>query len=250
TFNRLDIDNLKQKIINIAKGKTAELLFRFFCVHNNINVDFNACSTPFYQKDNRDFVCEKYEWDIKNNFVYHHSPTIHLSEKYINLPALIPDHHAHDQWSKRDQLYINGTSGVRYLFTFLKNADYYKKGENFIELHLTGEQEQKLCSVYLEYYKQHNPSAAPFTENEFWNLLNIQEKLFSVVHYPQLVITSYADNNHWNLFTSSGPGIKTYCGRLLTTKINNRNTPVRNLPSFLSLFPHLNNELKLAELRR
>jgi len=70
TVDRMSIPNEKQRALNIAKGKVAEALFKFFCNNNNLNPDFDTCTTPFWTVDKRDFILDSCEWDIKNNFIY------------------------------------------------------------------------------------------------------------------------------------------------------------------------------------
>ena len=70
TIRRVGNQSLDKAILNIFKGKLAEALFRYFCENNEIPADFDACSTPFWQVGNRDFILNGKEWDIKNNFVY------------------------------------------------------------------------------------------------------------------------------------------------------------------------------------
>ena len=66
TIDRMRLRNRNLQIFNIAKGKIAEGLFKFFCQANNIPADFEKCQTPFYQIDHRDFLLQDAEWDQKN----------------------------------------------------------------------------------------------------------------------------------------------------------------------------------------
>lgn len=236
TFDRMNIPDLKQKILNIAKGKVAEGLFKFFCSHNGINLDTETCETPFYQADNRDFILNGIEYDIKNNFLYHTNSTL-INQNYIDLPALVPNRGTWDQWNKRTNKYFTHTTGVGYIFTFLKNLDSYVRNMNFINLNITPRQEQYIREQYRMYGGRHQ-DIEPFNENEFWtNFRNYGGDLnFSLSHYPILVITAYAHQNHWNLFNDSGEGRIAYCNGTLTTIINNKFCSIRNLPSFYSLF--------------
>lgn len=88
TTNRMGISSERQRILNIAKGKIAEALYWFFCKHNQIRPDFKSCATEFWDVYKRDFLLNGYEWDIKNNFIYHKGDH---PGNYVHLPALIPN---------------------------------------------------------------------------------------------------------------------------------------------------------------
>ncbi len=241
TYDRMGIPDLVQKIINIAKGKVAEGLFKFFCNNNGITLDTRTCETPFYQADNRDFILNGIEYDIKNNFLYHVN-TILTGTSYINLPALVPNRGTWDQWNKRTIKYFSHTTGVGYIFTFLKNLDIYSRNSNFLTLNLTSRQEQYVRELYAVYKGKHQ-DCAPLSEDDFWTKFRSfgGEINYTVSHYPILIITAYAHVNQWNLFTDSGEGVIKYCNGVLTTVINNKSCEVRNLPSFQSLIPALTN---------
>ena len=148
TVDRMRIPNEVQRALNIAKGKIAESLFMHFCSANDIHPDFEICTTPFWTVDNRDFILDGKEWDIKNNFIYHRNDT--LSEfSYCDLPALVPNRYAGDQWSKRDQTMINGSKGIRFLFTYLKDADLVngRRGIEFLEIILSQQQQSFIHSA-------------------------------------------------------------------------------------------------------
>jgi hypothetical protein len=68
TVNRMNIDNVSERIQNIAKGKLAEMLFVEYCNERGVGISTEECTTPFYQVDRRDFLLGDFECDIKNNF--------------------------------------------------------------------------------------------------------------------------------------------------------------------------------------
>ena len=252
TIDRMKIPDESKRALNIAKGKIAEELFKWFCVQNNIKVDFAICETPFWQTDKRDFVMNGYEWDIKNNFLY-------LQKKffydYTCLPALIPNRHPGDQWNTKNERKIPGSKGVRYLFTFMKGAGLYrnKRGKYFLEINLSKKQKEILRFLYSKY--QGKPAnSKPFHEKDFWEKFNAHNpKLFNLNYKPELVITGFAGDSIWHKFKDTGPYSKpnyidfikpywyrktgknnslSWCNGVLWTKITNKTIPIRYLPSF------------------
>ena len=271
TYDRMNIVDIKQRVHNIAKGKIAEALFRFFCEQNQIYADFASCTTNFWETDLRDFVFEQTEWDIKNNFIYHPDELL-KKYNYIDLPALVPNRRDGDQWSKKTESKIFGTSGTAFLFTFMKYADLVngERGDPFLEIHLTTQQQQFLYALY-EKYKGYPQSNQPFVKEWFRDEMAKcgEMNFFTLQSKPHLVITGYATEKQWRLFHNTGPnhqlepykdymyphwyvrsgtGSVNFLNHTYWTTINNATCPVAKLPSFLSLFPKLNDELHCGEL--
>ncbi len=252
TTDRMKIPNQKKRVINIAKGKIAEGLFKWYCNNNNINVNFETCETPFWQVDKRDFMLNGYEWDIKNNILYLEGD---YSEDILNLPALIPSRNRCDQWSTKDSIKISKSRGVKHLFTFLKGAEL-KDGERrdpFFDINLSKRQADILQKCYKK-YKGLPTKSEPFVPKVFWDyFLKSNTDLFTVFKRPKLVITGFADKTIWNLFKETGPNeannyinhvspywykkigrrnsLSWYDG-VLWTKITNMTLPVCYLKSF------------------
>jgi hypothetical protein len=271
TQNRMKILDESKRAWNIAKGKIAELLFRMFCQANDIPIDFEPCATPFWTNNNRDFILDDDEWDIKNNFIYCPHPL--LGGRYIDLPALVANRFDGDQWSKRNQNLINDTKDVSLLFTFIKGAslDNGARGKDFLEILLTHQQFQYLRSLYSR-YKGQSQSQPPFTEESFWEKMYEKggNNLFRLNFMPYLIITGYANSSHWHLFKDTGTTDKvgnfqnhtfprwytktsTGCSFLkgaLWTSFTNSTVPVGELPSFLSLFPQLKSEISLGRIKK
>jgi len=252
TYDRMDISNLKQKIINIAKGKVAEGLFLQFCRLNGLPIDTHSCTTPFYQADHRDFVLMEREWDIKNNFIYHSGDEL-KRHAYVDLPALVPNRGTWDQWGKRDQCYLPESKGAGYIFTFLKNLDRYKRHHNFFDIDITPEQDALLHKLYKRYQGKHQ-ERAPFDDDRFWEKFyesSPEQKFnFSVDLRPHLVIAACATKRHWERFVDSGAGNRPYPNiqpATLVTTINNRMCPVSRLPAFVEIFPKLREHMVGAE---
>ena len=239
TINRMDISNIEQRIINIAKGKIAEGLFKEYCKKQGININDKECTTPFYKADKRDFVLNGFEWDIKNNFLYHKDDVLNTSE-YLNLPALIPNRGKWDQWEKRNRKLIPESKAVVFLFTFLKNLDSYQRNRNFINLVLTENQKQFIIAIYNK-HKSLRFDYAPYTEewywNEFFNNSNQKKIFYSVIHYPKLIITGIAIEKSWDKFVDLPP-TKISNGAMKTI-IKNKACRISKLSSFQSYLGNL-----------
>ncbi len=256
TIDRMRIPNHIRRTLNIAKGKIAEELFKWYCKSNNIKIDFESCETPFWEIDKRDFILYGFEWDIKNNFIYHQG---NIFDDNLKLPALIPNRHDRDQWSTKDQKKIENSKGVKYLFTFLKGADLTnnKRGGDFLTINLSFEQSEFISDLY-EKYRGMPQTQRPFDDDWFWKELKKRgsSRFFSLSFMPYLVITGYADENHWHLFKDTGPyspynyqdyfqekwykkvGHKNslmWLNGALWTTITNKTCPLPDLPSFKSL---------------
>ena len=273
TINRMHIEDIGQRIINIAKGKIAELLFYHFCSENNLPVNYEICTTPFWEIDQRDFVLNQSEWDIKNNYIYHTYDVL-TTHKYTNLPALVPNRMEGDQWTNRNSPKIKNCSDTKFLFTFLKGADLTegKRTNAFLEIFLTKEQESFLLELSNR-YKGLPQTKLPFTVNGFWDQMHKRGKqdLFRLHYNPSLIITGYASGEHWEKFRNTGPndnglnfkdyiqpawykktekGSLNFLQNTLWTTITNATCPVSSLPSFLSLFPELKKEMKCGYVKK
>ena len=250
TIDRMALRNRNRQIFNIAKGKLAEGLFKFFCTQNNIEANFDICETPFYQIDKRDFILGYSEWDQKNNFIYHPGSLL-SSHQYVNLPALVPNRpNRKDQWQKREDFYFDKTKSVKFLFTFMKAADQNRKANNFFSINLSNKQQAFLDKLYKK-YKGLPQSEKPFNVIDFWEemtSLKDDQKSFHLNDKPNLVITAYADDTHWELFFNTEH--KNFLDGTLRTKIRNKTCYLKELPSFLSLFPHLRASLKFGWIKK
>ena len=272
TVDRMGLNDEKKRALNIAKGKIAESLFRFFCDANGIHPDFDSCATPFWTVDNRDFILDGNEWDIKNNFYYSDKDV--YSGNYTFLPALVPNRFDGDQWSKRNDNINIGTNGVEFLFTFLRGAPLIngQRGQDFLDINLTPEQLQFLIRLYRRYQGQPQ-TKQPFSDEDFWRAFERcgGMNLFTLYSRPHLIITAYANSSHWTMFTDTGKSDRTnalmtairpawysktargslnFLNGTLWTTITNKTCPIFRLPSFLSKYPHLQNGIKLGRLKQ
>ncbi len=271
TVDRIGLHDSEKRALNIAKGKIAEAIFRFFCDANNIHPDFNICATPFWTVDKRDFILNGNEWDIKNNFYYCNGDTYNGS--YTTFPALIPNRGDGDQWSKRNENMHPGSNGVEFLFTFLKGANLNNdsRGQEFLEINIAPAQLRFISDLYNQY--QGLPQEQePFTNDYFWHRFSNLGgmNLFTLHSRPSLIITAYANHNHWELFQDTGPydrenhlrnsldpnwytkynsGSIGFLNRTIWTKITNKTCMVSCLPSFLSLYPHLRNNIVYGRIK-
>lgn len=207
TINRMNISNVKQRVLNIAKGKIAEALFKFFCEQNNIPSNFALCTTPFWTVDRRDFLLHGDEWDIKNNFIYHDGDML-VHYHYTELPALVPNRYHGDQWSKRTENTIPNSLNVKFLFTFLKNANLINgiRGREFLEIVLSESQIQFIRNLYCNKYKGQPQHNEPFTEEWFWEEMAYRghTNYYNLFFRPFLVITGYCDRSTWDHFKDTG----------------------------------------------
>ena len=246
TIDRIGLRNRNRQIFNIAKGKLAEGLFKFFCTHNNIKTNFDICETPFYQIDRRDFLLDNSEWDQKNNFIYHAGNQLN-SHQYIDLPALVPNRvNRKDQWQKRHDHYFKNTKSIKFLFTFMKVGDKNNRSSNFFSINLSKKQLEFLNRLY-DKYKGFPQKEKPFGINDFWEemtYLKDDQKSFQLHYKPNLVITGYAGKDHWDLFFNTEN--KKFLDGVLWTKIRNKTCYLNKLPSFFSLFPQLAEGMKFG----
>ena len=206
TVNRMSIKSLDTRIENIAKGKIAEKLFKYYCEINSIPADFKSTTTPFYKVDKRDFILNGYEWDIKNNFI-HHDGNMLEDFKYKDLPALIPFRHDKDQWAKRGKTYFKETKGVRFLFTFIKATDKNSR-KQFIEINLSKDQQDFLWNL-IEKYSGKEFTEEPFNPDWFWSKMKEYKNetlSLEINDLPNLVITGYADSEMFDQFKLTNTG--------------------------------------------
>jgi hypothetical protein len=256
TFNRMVINDSERRIQNIAKGKIAELLFRYYCHVHQIPADFERCTTPFWSIDQRDFILAGKEWDIKNNF-FHPKPGITLPECMTGFPALIPNHHAKDQWTKRNTTSFNSSAGVGYVFTFMPLTKAGSlTGNAFFEIILSDQTKAFINNLCKEYAGK-KPTKQPFDETWFWEQAGIiNDQSIAVLHdFPALYITGYVSSDQFYLFKNTGKDhvrseyvnfndrqwyVKdskklNFMNGMLFTTITNATCPVGLLPAFADL---------------
>jgi len=253
TYNRMDKKDILTRVINITKGKIAEGLFYHFCQTHGIGICTEPCTTPFWLPDQKDFIFMNGEWDIKNNLIYCHDlKNKHF--KFTDLPALIPHKYEGDQWSKRNDTYLENTRFSAYLFTYmcLKNNQ-----KSFFEIQVNASQLDFIGTIS-EKYRQYPFGSMPFFESWFYETWSAKGPDINIrmIYHPALIITGCANARYWDLFRDTGPQTsddhyKNYIspawyyndrekftnflqGTIVTT-IKNKTCPVGLLPSFRQL---------------
>jgi len=219
--------SISKRINNIFKGKIAEELFFTFCSEKKIPIDNSKCITPYYMTDKRDFLYDNYEFDIKNNFYWDPGNF----KDFIKLPALVPDRHEKDQWSKRN----NSLFGRKpaFVFTFMKHGElinekrYYK----FVEI-ILDDNDCNLLQEKIKQYKGIPLENEPIDMKNFLNYINIKFTQ-NEIDYMELIITAYATEEHFPIFKKVDR--TKFLNGVISTKIVNSGAPIEKLPSFLSL---------------
>lgn len=254
TINRMNL-SIADRIKNIAKGKLAEYLFYDYCLYNNIPINVDDCTTPFWTIDKRDFIFLEYECDLKNNYFWDVDLNQYTNnELIIRLPALVPNKHKNDQWGKRNEKFFN--KNVMFIFTFIKNGKIVngERRDTTFSVNLTKTQEDFIMHLCRE-YQGYSLNNSPYDENWFWQKFG---NINYIVHEESdftLYITAYSTNEHFDLFkntngqfthknyinypfpswyTQSHNGAKFLNGAIYT-KIVNATVPLILLPSFKSL---------------
>lgn len=224
TVNRMHYSESKtgieKRLRNIVLGKIPEYLVWDIFQQYNIRVEPWAGETEFWQKDRFDILVHldghTEEWDIK-------SLTIDFSkiakEDWLELPALIPNRHGKDQWSKRNTLHQPSSHSKRYLFSFLENP--------VLKFDVSESQVNAFAEI-----NQNN--------KYYINQAEIILKKVGRVKYtfektePRLVITGVASEKQWHLFRPIPKGT-IICDGLIKTRIQNMGVEIRQLPSFLNV---------------
>ncbi len=248
TYQQVELRQIKLKIEKLIKGKFVDGLFKIFCEANHLPVAFDACETGYHTPKKRDFLFDKIEFDLINNYVYHPNQLLDAGT-YLELPALIPNKHQWDYWARRNHCKFAGSRNVGFVFTFLKNDDNYGNRKQFFEFDISIAQIKFLQELRQSYGNTKVPTK-PFDEGFFWEeFLNRGGPFeFSFNHKPILVIGPVASGNQWQLFEDLGKQPHTFGKQVLKTIISNMACKWRELPSFYSILPTLQQEIKLGSL--
>jgi len=177
--------------------------------------------------DKRDFLYDNYEFDIKNNFYW---DTGNFKD-FIKLPALVPNRHPKDQWSKRN----NSLFGKKpaFVFTFMKHGEVIngKRYDKFVKI-ILDDNDYNLLREKIKQYKGIPLENEPIDMKNFLNDINIKFTQ-NEIDYMELIITAYATEEHFLIFKNIA-GTK-FLNGVIFTKIVNSKAPIEKLPSFLSL---------------
>ena len=239
TINRMSLRDIQSRITNIAKGKISEKLFLHFCDQNEIPVQTEKCKTSFYEPDKRDFILGREEWDIKNNFL-RHDDAILSSGQYLKLPALIPNRGDWDQWSKKDKcLHAPETESVCYLFSFMKG---WQGKTPFLSIDLTNDQNAFLIKSIQSSRKGEKPYEANWFWTKMTELGNGNPYKYQLNFHPELILCGLAQEKDFSRFNELKP--QSFQNGLFNTRIRNRGIDIKDISSFLSLYPGLGEKME------
>lgn len=237
TINRMHLNDLEKRILNITKGKLSEMMFQQFAKEYGILLDFDTCSTPFFKADYRDFLYRSIEWDLKNNFVAHDS--LHIDEDQLKaLPALVPAKFEKDQWYKKSRPLFEGTKGVGFVFSFMINKlENGPLSTDFIEVNLSKEWKKWLIDLGNKYQGRIQRNA-PFSEEWFWaqseqKVLPWDNQIIQVNFSSPIYICSYATEAEWKLFRAFEP--RSFGNGMMRTRIRNMGCAIAHLHPFQRL---------------
>lgn len=272
-YDRIHSENILRRIHHMASSRLGKSLFRYFCEQNGLYADFASCTTPFWQEDLRDFVYAGHEWEVMNNFITHPEELLHQF-KYVQLPSLIPNHRPSDPWPKKNEPKIFETIGSIFLFTFMRNTvpENTAVGRSFLDIHMSKQQQEFMEALYAK-FKGYPQTTQPYVKEWFRDELAKRGDMnfFTLKEKPHLIITAYAGSKQWRLFHQTGPqqthlsyndfisphwysrhenGPVIFLNNTLKTNITNATCPVAKLPSFLSLFPKLQEKVVCGKLKQ
>lgn len=220
----------------MIKGHFAKALFRHFTQSNGLPFDFDSYDTAFYKIRMADFKYKQIEFKQLNNML-HHPGDLLLATEYAQLPALIPNRFANDAWKKKNSPSHPDCDYIGFVFTFLKEADYYRKGKSFFDFECTPLQWQFLAELRTN-FRNIKHGEGPFEEDWFWKEWNERGGSFGFGFFrlPSLVITAIASQNQWDLFEPMAEGSQSYGKDALISVINNMGCPIHKLPAFSDVF--------------
>lgn len=224
TINRMAYKSQKKgiekRLRNIVLGKIPEYVLWDFFKGCNLKVVSGAGETDYWEKDNFDFLLEingnKEEWDVKSLSI---DFTKLEKNDWMRLPALIPNRHKKDQWSKRKKIYLENSNCKRYIFVYLKNPG--------LKISLSEEQLAAFKDIFdnQKYYQ----SQADYILRKIGKI-----KLDYKKRDNCLVVSAVAGIEEFNLFKEIEMGTL-FCGDLIKTRIENMGVEVGKLPSFLEI---------------
>ena len=229
-----ETDDIEKGLLCLLKESLAKLLFRFFCMQNNLPIEFNVQNGDRFLS----FLLKDKNWELITLSV--DGLPIKMASETISLPAMIPSQKLDS--SEKDEFgntIIRWTSNVdkQVLFTYLHNNSSDK---SFIELSLPVGLEQ----LYKDFFKLKKRGKS-LHESDFWKKLKpIGAPDFLIHHKPDFYITAWAGSKHWKFFyalnSSAFPNIET-----ITSE--NKTVFVHRLPAFSQLFPHLNEAIHFGK---
>jgi len=218
----------------LVKESLSKLLFRFFCLQNNLPIDFNSNNSERFLS----FKHDQNNWELISISI--EGPPITKKSETLLFPAMIPslklDCTQKDEFGNK---IIQWTSPInkQALFVYLHNNSADK---SFVELNLP----EGLKKLYSDFFTRKNKGQA-LKESDFWKKLKpLGTPDFLIHHTPDFYITAWAGSDHWKFFYTHNslafPYIKTFSEE-------NKAVMMHRLPAFCRLFPQLNDTLHFAK---
>ena len=224
TLNRMKLP-IDKCLTNIVKGKLVENLFSEACLERGVSLEVDRCTTPFWKRDQRDFVLLNREWDVKSLFLHQLPP----KASFDNCPALIPNRHAADQWSTRTVRYLPDLRDPpASVFLFM--------GPLNLSLKLDREQTSFLSDMCREFGERESQSE-PFKSDWYLDRFpRLNELSTEVDSNPVMAITGVASQADWGKFSNVPPrSFLVDDVRVFTTRIPNMWCRAGDLPPFADI---------------
>lgn len=227
-------DDVEEQFSCLLKESLAKLLFRFFCLQNNLPIEFKSQNGDRFLS----FQIGDYNWELINLTV--NGPPLKMPSETATLPAIIPsqkfDCTEKDDFGNKIIRWAS-PSEKRVLFTYLHNNS---ESECFLELNLP----EGLQELYQDFFDRKN-KGKKLRESDFWKKIKpLGTPEFTIRHIPEFYITGWAGPEHWKFFYPSDsnafPNIKPFSKK-------NKTILVHRLPAFSRLFSQLNEELHFAK---
>lgn len=227
-------DDLEEQLSFLLRESLAKLLFRFFCLQNDLPIEFKPQNEDRYLS----FQFQDTSWELINLSV--DGPPLKKAAETTALPAMIPsqkiDSSEKDEFGNKIIRWAS-PANKRVLFTYLHNNS---AEENFLKLKLP----IGLKQLYQDFFKLKS-KGKKIRESDFWKKikpLGTPEVLLH--HKPEFYITAWAGPDHWKFFYSSNA--KTF-PNITPPAIENKTVLVHRLPAFSRLFPQLDDTINFAE---
>jgi len=239
--------NSKQKSSLIKKqiqNRIPHILFNLFAEERELIIEKQY--VQFWQTPIYDFIFHDTAIRIVHQWV--NAGSLLPAEKYVTLPALIPNRYESDIWDERNET-PSHLKNRSFLFTFTQ-CNNYLTPEILIKPEIL-----KFYESVEKKYGRWKSADKPFSEQDFWAAFAEIGELphLSFRHVPTLIIAGIAGENEFSFFADTdakthhgyrlyqgqwyqndpGGGLS-FCNGLIKTHIKNATCPMEALPSFLS----------------
>lgn len=226
-------DDIEKQLSCLLKESLAKLLFRFFCLQNDLPIEFKSQNGDRYLS----FEMHDESWELINITVK--GPPLKKASETTSLPAMIPSQKF--DCSEKDEFgnkIIRWATPVdkRVLFTYLfNNSD----DECFLELVLPTGMKQ----LYQGFFERKS-RGKKIRESDFWKKLKpLGPPQFLLHHRPDFYITAWAGPEHWKFFYPTNPSA---FPNIISVTPENKTVLVHRLPAFSRLFSQLEIALHFA----